>query len=128
MGTGSFPGVKRPGRGVDHPPHLEQRLKKEWSYTSTPPLGRRGLFRDYLYLYVSIYITTSAMGYEGCGKDISSVGIVTKVRAGRSGFRIPEGLRDLSFLRNVLTGCGAHKASYSIRTGGSSSVGQVTLT
>ena len=22
MGTGSFPGVKRPGRGVDHPPHL----------------------------------------------------------------------------------------------------------
>ena len=22
MGTGSFPGVKRPGRDVDHPPHL----------------------------------------------------------------------------------------------------------
>jgi hypothetical protein len=22
MGTGSLPGVKRPGRGVDHPPHL----------------------------------------------------------------------------------------------------------
>jgi len=29
MGTGSFPGVKRPGRGVDHPPHLASRLKKE---------------------------------------------------------------------------------------------------
>jgi len=29
MGTGSFPGVKRPGRGVDHPPHLAPRLKKE---------------------------------------------------------------------------------------------------
>ena len=29
MGTGSFPGVKRPGRGVDHPPHLVPRLKKE---------------------------------------------------------------------------------------------------
>jgi len=26
-GTGSFPGVKRPGRGVDHPPHLATRLK-----------------------------------------------------------------------------------------------------
>jgi len=25
MGTGSFPGVKRPGRGVDHPPHLAPR-------------------------------------------------------------------------------------------------------
>jgi len=29
MGTGSFPGVKRPGRGVGHPPHLVPRLKKE---------------------------------------------------------------------------------------------------
>jgi hypothetical protein len=25
----SFPGVKRPGRSVDHPPHLAPRLKKE---------------------------------------------------------------------------------------------------
>jgi hypothetical protein len=25
----SFSGVKRPGRGVDHPPHLSPRLKKE---------------------------------------------------------------------------------------------------
>ena len=44
MGTGSFPRVKRPGSGVDHPPHLAPRLKKEYSYTSTPPLGLRGLF------------------------------------------------------------------------------------
>jgi hypothetical protein len=29
IGTGSFPGVKRPGCGVDHPPHLAPRLKKE---------------------------------------------------------------------------------------------------
>ena len=36
MGTGSFPGVKRPGRGVDHPPHLTPRWKKEYGYTSTP--------------------------------------------------------------------------------------------
>jgi len=28
-GTGSFPGVKRPGHGVDHPPHLAPRLKIE---------------------------------------------------------------------------------------------------
>ena len=27
--TGSFPGAKLPGRGVDHPPHLAPRLKKE---------------------------------------------------------------------------------------------------
>jgi hypothetical protein len=29
MGTGSFPGVKRPGRGIDHHPHLALRLRKE---------------------------------------------------------------------------------------------------
>jgi len=29
MGTGSFPRVKRPGPGVDHPPHLVLRLKKQ---------------------------------------------------------------------------------------------------
>jgi len=29
MGTGSFPGVKRPGRGIDYPLHLSPRLKKE---------------------------------------------------------------------------------------------------
>jgi hypothetical protein len=35
MGTGSLPGIRRQGRGVDHPPHLAPRLKKEYSYTST---------------------------------------------------------------------------------------------
>jgi len=29
MGTGSFMGVKRPGRGADHPFHLAPKLKKE---------------------------------------------------------------------------------------------------
>jgi hypothetical protein len=29
MGTGSFPGVKWQGRGVDLPPHLTPKLKKE---------------------------------------------------------------------------------------------------
>jgi hypothetical protein len=28
MGTGSFPGVKRPGHGADHPPVLASRLRK----------------------------------------------------------------------------------------------------
>jgi hypothetical protein len=42
MGTGSFPGVKRPGRGADHPPPSSAEVKKGYSYTSTHPLG---LFR-----------------------------------------------------------------------------------
>ena len=28
MGTGSLPGVKRPGRGADHPPHLSAEVMK----------------------------------------------------------------------------------------------------
>ena len=40
----SFLGVKRSERGVDHPTHLAQRLKKEYSFTSTPPLDIRGMF------------------------------------------------------------------------------------
>jgi hypothetical protein len=44
LGTGSFLGVKRPGRDVDHPPPPTAEVKVKWSYTSTPPLGLRGLF------------------------------------------------------------------------------------
>jgi hypothetical protein len=40
IGTGSFPGVKRPGRGADHPPPSSAEVKKEYSYTSTHPLGQ----------------------------------------------------------------------------------------
>jgi hypothetical protein len=29
MGTGSFPGVKRPGSGADHPPPSSAEVKKE---------------------------------------------------------------------------------------------------
>jgi len=45
VGTWTFPGIKRPGRGVDHPPHLAPRLKV------TSPLGLDGLFQSELYIY-----------------------------------------------------------------------------
>ena len=35
-GTGSFPGVKRPGLGVYHPPHLVSRLKEGTAITLLP--------------------------------------------------------------------------------------------
>jgi hypothetical protein len=45
INTGSVSrGLKRPWRGVNHPTHLAPRLKKECTYTSTPPLGFYGLF------------------------------------------------------------------------------------
>jgi hypothetical protein len=49
MGTGSFPGVKRPGRGVGHPPPSSAAvIKKKCSAIPLPPppppLGLRGPF------------------------------------------------------------------------------------
>jgi hypothetical protein len=44
MGTGSYPGVKRPGRGVDHPPtssaEIKERVELYIYYTSGPSWHR----------------------------------------------------------------------------------------
>ena len=64
MGTGSFPEVKWPGHGVDHPPHLAPSLKKEQSYTSTPPLGLRGLFQGELYFRRAVFIRVKGRGVK----------------------------------------------------------------
>jgi len=53
MGTGSFPAVKRPGRGVDHPSCILPRLKKEYSCTSTSPLSLHGLLFAFMFAGVS---------------------------------------------------------------------------
>jgi hypothetical protein len=39
MGTGSLPGVKRPGRGADNPPPPSAEVENEYSYTSAFPVG-----------------------------------------------------------------------------------------
>jgi hypothetical protein len=41
--TGSVPGVKRPWRDTDRSPDLAPKLKAQYSYTSTHPLGLHGL-------------------------------------------------------------------------------------
>jgi hypothetical protein len=48
----------------------------------------------------------------------SSVDVVTRLRAGRSGFRIPAGVRDgSSFKKRPTRLCGAHPASSTVDTG-----------
>jgi len=40
MGTGSFPGVERPGRGVDHPPPFRVEVKERvelYRYSTSVP-------------------------------------------------------------------------------------------
>ena len=62
MDTGSFPGIKWPGRGANHPPHLAPRLKKEYIYTTTPPLSVLSspiLGRSLPFLPLSLYVSAS---------------------------------------------------------------------
>jgi len=55
MGTGSFPGVKRPGRGVDQPPpysaEVEERVELYLYSTSWPSWPVLGCALPYLYFY-----------------------------------------------------------------------------
>ena len=43
-GTGSFPGVKRSGRGADHPPPTSAEVKGRVELYLNSPLGLHGLF------------------------------------------------------------------------------------
>ena len=52
MGTGSFPGVKRPGRGVDHPSPSNDEVKERIELNLYSPSGPSGLFKGELYLYL----------------------------------------------------------------------------
>jgi len=49
MGTGSFPGVKRPGCGVD-PPQSSGEIKERVELYFYSPLGLRGMLQDKRYL------------------------------------------------------------------------------
>ena len=56
MGTGSLPGLKRPGRGVDHPPSSSAEVKRKSGATPLLPLWAvvacsRATFTFYFYLY-----------------------------------------------------------------------------
>jgi hypothetical protein len=51
MGTGSFPGVKRPGRGADHPLLLAPRSGKSRAIP-LPPLWAFGPVTGYLYSFL----------------------------------------------------------------------------
>ena len=56
IGSGTFSEAKLPGRGVDHPPHLAPMLKKEYSYTSTTPMGLSGLFKGEILIYFKFLV------------------------------------------------------------------------
>jgi hypothetical protein len=51
IGTGSFPGVKRTGRDVNHPPPSSDDVKEKVELYIYPLLGVRGLLYGKLYIY-----------------------------------------------------------------------------
>ena len=70
MGTGSFPGVKRPGRGVDHPPTSSAEVKERVelylyspSVPSWPVLGRT------LILPLTPNLCTAGGHFQGSAND-----------------------------------------------------------
>jgi hypothetical protein len=69
MGTGSFLGVKRPGRGVDHPPHLVPKLRKEQSCNSTPTLGFVGYYRVSFTFTFTLFMGDDRRMCLGCRLD-----------------------------------------------------------
>ena len=63
MRTGSFPGVNRPRRGVDHPPHLVQRLKKDYGYIS-PPLWAFVMCSTLNFIFYFTFTFTKFLGFD----------------------------------------------------------------
>ena len=98
MGTGSFPGVKRPGRGVDKPLHLPPRLKKECSYTSTPPFGLRGLFRGELLYFMNVLKKEASLVFASVSSEIIRH-IWLQLDVGGISLRDVEGKGGLTFFR-----------------------------
>ena len=62
MGTGSFPGVKQPRHGVDHPPPSSADVKRESRVIPLlPPLGLRALFYGELYFTSQFFLEVSCL-------------------------------------------------------------------
>jgi len=51
---GSFRGIKRPGREIDHSPPSSAEVKNEWSFTSSLPTYPHSVGRDNFFLF-SLY-------------------------------------------------------------------------
>jgi len=51
MGTRSFPAVRRPGRGVDHPPHIAPRLRNNRAIPVLP---------------LWVFVACSGVNFTGC--------------------------------------------------------------
>ena len=66
MGTGSFPGVNRPGRGVDHPPLLSAEVKGRVELDLYSPLGHSWPVLGWTLLFI---FSTESRGTPGTNEQ-----------------------------------------------------------
>ena len=62
----TFPGVKQPELGVDHPPESSSEVRERVELYLYSPLGLHGLFLGEIYLYLYLYrirVVVSTMGF-----------------------------------------------------------------
>jgi fatty acid desaturase len=67
MGTGSFPGVKRPGRGADHPFLLAPRSRMSRTIPLLPFWALRGLYGVTFTFYIHVCCRSFSPVPPGCG-------------------------------------------------------------
>jgi hypothetical protein len=63
MGTGSFPGAKRPGRGADHPPILAPRSRMSRAIPLLPLYTNRGLLKVDLLVFVQTVLSANVFHF-----------------------------------------------------------------
>ena len=90
-----------------------------WRYCLSLCLTETVRLHDYRWDISATYYENSALKLGGSEFHficVSTVGMVTRQRAGRSSVRIPAGARDFSLVQNVRTGSEAHIPSCSVGT------------
>jgi hypothetical protein len=90
MGARSFPGVKRPGRGADHPPLLAPRSRKSKAIPlPISPLWAFGSVTGYLYLTVNDRISCiMSRGSDTVSKPVYAASIQRFVTVIRSDYSL----------------------------------------
>ena len=68
---GYFPGVKRPGREVDHSPPFSAEIKNEWGSTFAPLVCLHSVYRESCtYYYYYYYYNYIVLMYTWCGRKV----------------------------------------------------------
>ena len=127
MGTGSFPGVKRPGRGADHPPPFSAEVEGRVELYICSPSGPSwpGLRRTLpLPLLAGVEITEGAKNCVIVNEFLSSLTVYVKANGPSEQGLVSNRIKKFHVVLNVHANSGAHKAFNPMGSGGVSPEGK----